>query len=234
MNRSSIPPSHPSNFTTLTLLLFALPCSVAAAPSGTISGNVEVPETLASHLSNRGYASLYRKAATPPVHGLEDVVVYLESVPGTHPAPERNAVTRHKAQDFSPRVLPVLKGQRLVVASDDPYDHVLSSDSRRNPPFRRRLQSGGPPLIYRTVAAETFIISCSGHLRSWCHVLVLQNPFYAVPARNGSYQLKDVPPGSYVLWAWHPDFAPVSTRVTVLARREVAVNPIFEKVRYAP
>jgi len=191
-------------------------------------------DALRGQWNSRGYASLYRKAAEPAGDPLADVVVHLVEVPGRHPVPERNAVSHHKAQGFSPRVLTPLRGQRLVIANDDPYDHQLRSDSKRNTPFNSRLKAGGPPLIYRTQHTEEFTISCSMHLKSACHVLVLQNPHFSRLGKDGSFRLKELPPGTYELRAWHPDFAPVSTRVTVLARREVAVNLIFEKVRYAP
>jgi hypothetical protein len=36
-----------------------------------------------------------------------------------------------------------------------------------------------------------------------CVVLVLQNPYFAVTSERGVYTIRDVPPGTYKLKAWH-------------------------------
>ncbi len=35
------------------------------------------------------------------------------------------------------------------------------------------------------------------------YVVVLETPYYAVSAKDGSYAIKDVPPGKYTLKIWH-------------------------------
>lgn len=233
MKQNPTQPNHRSSFPSiLVLALFTfLPLSSWAAPTGTLTGTVEFAANLGPSLPVKGYSSLYRSASEPSVDPRADVVVYLENVPGTFTPPPRNAVTHHKAQHFIPRVVPLLKGQRFVIANDDPYDHAVQSESRKNQPFKRILKAGSPPLVYRTSYVEEILIHCTGHLRSVGYVLVLQNPFFTTIEKNGSFRLKDVPPGNYTLRAWHPDLAPVSTQVTVLARRELEINLIFEKVR---
>jgi hypothetical protein len=35
------------------------------------------------------------------------------------------------------------------------------------------------------------------------HVYVVETPYYAVSAKDGSYEIKNVPPGKYTLKIWH-------------------------------
>lgn len=216
------------------LLALAPEGLMAASPAGTVTGQVSWAESLLPLLQSRGFASLYRQATSPASNPLEDVVVYLEKVDVNFPVPSRNAVSRHRGWRFEPRVLPVLVGQRLVITNEDSYDHPLASDSRRNKPFRRILKAGSVPLIYRPSYHEIFTVTCEGHLRSELHVLALQNPYYAQPGKDGSFILSDVPPGQYTLVAWHPDLAPVTAQVSVLARRDSSVVLHFEKGRNYP
>jgi hypothetical protein len=35
------------------------------------------------------------------------------------------------------------------------------------------------------------------------YIVVLENPYFAVSGKDGSYAIKDVPPGKYTLKIWH-------------------------------
>jgi hypothetical protein len=63
---------------------------------------------------------------------------------------------------------------------------------------------------------------CKIHPRMEAHLVVLQNPFFATASKEGTYEIKDVPPGEYVLRAWSPKprkRKPKSANVTVAAGR---------------
>jgi hypothetical protein len=48
-------------------------------------------------------------------------------------------------------------------------------------------------------------------------VLVLENPYFAVPASTGRYSIDDVPPGEYTVVGWHERIKPVTRTVRVTA-----------------
>jgi hypothetical protein len=201
------------------------------APTGTVSGRVDIPEQLVKLLENRGYASLYRQSSRPTVSWVEESVVYLETVPGPFPPPSRRATIRHNAQNFVPCVLPVLKGTVVAISSDDPYDHFFKSHTILNPPFRHRLKAGGPSCLIRTSKTGEILLSCDAHLKSECRLLVLQNPFFTKVEATGTFVLKGVPRGVYNLCVWHPDLSSVQAAVTVSRGKDSIANLSFEKAR---
>jgi hypothetical protein len=73
-------------------------------------------------------------------------------------------------------------------------------------------------------------------------VLVVVHPYYAVTDEHGNFRLTNVPPGSYVITAWHEGWkiAREETVIDVDSHQEVR-RPIFsepktwdEKVDVAP
>jgi hypothetical protein len=36
------------------------------------------------------------------------------------------------------------------------------------------------------------------------HIVVLQNPFFAVVGKDGVYEIKNVPSGDYTVMTWYP------------------------------
>lgn len=206
--------------------------AVVAAPAGTVSGKVELTEKAKWLVSMRGYENLHRPPGEKvPDPSLQDGVAFLDRVPGRFAPPALNAVFHIKGPVFVPRTMPVLQGTRVVFANDDLYDHSLRSLATLNPSFSRVLAPKGLPFYFRTQAPEEFTVVSEEFLSSACHILVLQNPFFARLEKEGTFVIRNVPPGVYTLRAWHPDFETTQAGVTVQASREIASNLLFEKAR---
>jgi hypothetical protein len=50
------------------------------------------------------------------------------------------------------------------------------------------------------------------------NVGVLAHPYFAVTAKDGSYSIKNLPPGSYTLVAWHETLGEKTQNITVGAK----------------
>lgn len=65
----------------------------------------------------------------------------------------------------------------------------------------------------------------TGTWQAFCHIhpdmsaiiLGLENPYFAVPSSAGRYAVEDVPPGDYMLVAWHERIKPVTRMIRVTA-----------------
>ncbi|MDH5428674.1 MAG: carboxypeptidase-like regulatory domain-containing protein [Nitrospirota bacterium] len=51
---------------------------------------------------------------------------------------------------------------------------------------------------------QTFVMQCGFHayMESWA--IAVDNPYFAFTSETGSYEITDIPPGTYRLRAWHP------------------------------
>jgi hypothetical protein len=78
---------------------------------------------------------------------------------------------------------------------------------------------GAPPIEDKFKRAETLIpVKCNQHPWMKANIGVLGHPFFAVSAKDGSYTIKGVPPGSYTLVFWHETKGEQTQQVTVAAK----------------
>lgn len=64
---------------------------------------------------------------------------------------------------------------------------------------------------------EQLEITCDLHPWSKSWILVLDHPYFAETAANGTFSIDDVPPGTYHVRAWHPLLGMAEQTVTVSA-----------------
>jgi carboxypeptidase family protein len=72
-------------------------------------------------------------------------------------------------------------------------------------------------------------MQCGFHayMESWG--LAIDNPYYQVTGSDGTFSLSDVPPGEYILTAWHPGVGTVlEKKITVPAKGAVQADFLFE------
>ncbi len=209
-------------------LALVLACVLVAsdARAATLHGVVHVPappRTAATFQPYAGQASSMVCRPKSSRGGVGDAVVYLESVPAsvdsTLPAPPRPQLAQ-KQQEFVPRVVAVPAGGSVEFPNMDPIYHNVFSVS----PVRRfdlGKYPRGESRSVRFAKAGLVNVYCDIHSDMAAFVLVLPNRALARPRADGTWQLPEVPPGRYVLCAWHPDF-PTLRREVTLAESEPA------------
>jgi hypothetical protein len=89
-----------------------------------------------------------------------------------------------------------------------------------NMEFNQGLNNRGTHLTRTFTTPEVMVrFKCDVHgwMAAW--VGVLPHPYFAVTAADGSFTLKDVPPGTYTVEAWHERFGTKTAQVTVAANQ---------------
>jgi hypothetical protein len=83
--------------------------------------------------------------------------------------------------------------------------------------------------VHMTKGRRIFVMQCGFHAYMMSWGMAVENPYYAVTASDGTFEISDVPPGEYVLVAWHPETGPALERtITVPAKGTVSANFEFK------
>lgn len=164
--------------------------------------------------------------------GLKNVVVFIESAPSGKPAdPQKENFLYNDGCRYSPRVSAIQKGERLRVKSHDPKLHIPHGYLGERTVFNLSL-----PFKNTTIDATSKIrqsgimkVVCDTHVWMLGFVHVFDHPFFSVTNEQGVFSIPDLPPGSYVLKAWHEDGGIKSQEITVPEIGDVRVSFEFGK-----
>jgi plastocyanin len=117
-------------------------------------------------------------------------------------------------KEFSPHVLVVPLGSTVAFPNHDPFNHNVFSLSEENP-FDLGLYGRGETRSVRFDRAGIMRIYCNVHVQMSAIVLVRDNPYFGQPSTDGSFSLPAVPPGDYVVHAWHERASEISRELEV-------------------
>jgi plastocyanin len=117
-------------------------------------------------------------------------------------------------KQFSPHVLVVPLGSTVTFPNHDPFNHNVFSLSEENP-FDLGMYGRGATPSVKFERAGIVRIYCNVHPQMSALVVVRDNPWYSQPSSDGSFTIEAVPPGRYVLHAWH-ERSPPTTRDLVI------------------
>src|SRR5260370_9610811 len=76
-------------------------------------------------------------------------------------------------------------------------------------------------------------VKCNVHPWMKAYIAVFNNPYYVVTGKDGSFTIKNVPPGTYTVTAWHGSLASQGQMVTSGPRASQSVTLTF-KAHAAP
>ncbi|MGH9259849.1 MAG: methylamine utilization protein [Acidimicrobiales bacterium] len=135
-----------------------------------------------------------------PAKDLGDAVIWLEG-PGSA---GRTGALEVAIDDkvYVPRVLVVPVGATVRFPNHDPFRHNVFSVSEPNQ-FDLGLYGRGEAKSWTFVHPGLVRVFCNVHPRMVSYVHVMATHHYAQPAADGSFTVRDVEPGRYVLHAWH-------------------------------
>lgn len=134
-----------------------------------------------------------------------DTVVYVAAIPGkTFPAPAAHAKMNQLNMKFVPRVLPVLEGTTVDFLNSDAVLHNVFTPDACADKFNLGTWPKGETKTYTFKKECAAALLCKVHPEMEAYVVAVPTPYYAQAKADGSYQIADVPDGSYTLKVWHP------------------------------
>ncbi len=166
------------------------------------------------------------KQLDPPYALSEKAVIYIESVPGTYEPPHTHPQLDQRDMVFRPLVLPILIGSTVDFPNSDPLFHNVFSLSQAKEFDLGRYPKGQKKSVN---FEQTGVVSvyCEIHSYMFATILVLQNPYFAVPNEDGNFILKNVPTGTYQLSFWYGRKKAETKSVTVVLHQTATVNFLY-------
>jgi plastocyanin len=150
---------------------------------------------------------------------LADVVVYLKGVTGKSTgAAAAPVVVDQKGCEYTPSILAVQTGQKITVKNSDPVLHNVHTmpTAANNKEDNKAQMPGGADLTFAFPTAENFLkFKCDVHPWMFAWVTVVDSPYYAVSAKDGTFKIANVPPGKYTLEAAHRKLGTKATEIEV-------------------
>jgi plastocyanin len=135
------------------------------------------------------------------------VVVSLKGVTGKSTgASQPPVVLDQKGCLYTPQILAIQTGQKLIVKNSDPCLHNVHATPTvpGNPESNQGQGPGAPDLTFTYTQPEMFLrFKCDVHPWMFAWVSVFDSPWFCVSGPDGKFVIKNVPPGKYTVEAAH-------------------------------
>ncbi|MGA2181065.1 MAG: carboxypeptidase regulatory-like domain-containing protein [Verrucomicrobiota bacterium] len=179
----------------------------------TLTGTLPPEKEITPLMENPDCAQMHTTTPTThfyvvgPNHELADVVVSLKGVTGKSTgASAPPAVLDQKGCLYTPQILAIQTGQKLIVKNSDPCIHNVHATPTvpGNPETNQGQAPGAADLTYTYTQPEMFLrFKCDVHPWMFAWVSVFDSPYFCVSDKDGKFVIKNVPPGKYTVEAAH-------------------------------
>jgi len=150
---------------------------------------------------------------------LADVIVSLKGMSGKSTgASAAPATLDQKGALYTPQIVAIQTGQKLIVKNSDPVVHNVHTKPTANPESNQVQMQGGADLTYAFDKPEMFLkFQCDVHPWMFAWVSVFDHPYFAVSGADGKFTIKNVPAGKYTLEATHRKLGTQTAEIEVKA-----------------
>jgi polysaccharide lyase family 4-like protein len=165
-----------------------------------------------------------------PDNAVEDAVVYLKAVEKGKGWEKSSGIPHidNVKCDFRPH-LQIIPAGDFEIVNSDPVLHNTHGFYGKLTAFNVALPNQGQRIKRPLKKPGLVRVECDAHgwMLGW--VYVADNPYYAVTAKDGTFTIKDVPPGSYTLVGWQEYAGEVEIPVVVKAKEVMPVTVELKK-----
>jgi plastocyanin len=167
---------------------------------------------------------------------LANVFVYVKDGLGNYvfDTPTTPATIDQKECRYHPHVFGMRVGQPLEIINSDPTLHNIHAMPKANQEFNNGQPIQGMKMTHTFTAQEIMVpFKCDVHGWMNAYVGVVSHPYFAVTDKDGKFELKDLPPGTYTVEAWHEKLGAQTASVTIGPKESKDVTFTFKPVAVA-
>ncbi len=171
-----------------------------------------------------------------PDLGVKNALVIVEGIKQGKAAPKKDLLIDNNKCRFVPLVGITYIKSKFIIKNSDPIFHNTSlakllKRNRRRTVYNLALPRQGQ-VIKKPVRVTGLIdIKCDAHPWMRAYVYSSRHPYVAITGDDGSFEIRDLPPGKYKVRFWHEGFQEIVKEVEVKAGGTTEVNVTFTKTR---
>ncbi len=193
---------------------------------GTVSGTVryggDIPDvrnlTVQDDTSVCGATRSVQSVELGPGGELANAVVSLVDVrQGANLAVSSPPTLDQHGCSFTPHVLLAPVGVPVQVLNSDPLTHNVHTAAFDNRSVNRSQPAGLDVIELSFMAPEKVKVKCDLHPWMSAWVVVMEHPYHAVTNEAGTFELSNIPAGTYALETWHETLGTLHQSVTIVA-----------------
>src|SRR5437867_2167284 len=162
---------------------------------------------------------------------LANVFVYVKDGLGNYvfDTPSDSVTIDQKECRYHPHVFGMRVGQKLIILNSDPTLHNIHALPKVNAEF-----NVGEPVQgmkqEKVFAAKEVMVPFKCDVHGWMNAYagVLDHPYFAVSDKEGKFELKSLPPGTYTIEAWHEKLGTQTVSVTLGAKETKDISFTFK------
>ncbi len=220
----------------------AAPPPVDPATAGSITGKAILDGTAPEQKAiQMGADPVCAKLHTSPVKtefvvanadgALANVFVYVKDGLGGRkfPTPSEGVVLDQNGCTYHPHVFGIMVGQELSVVNSDDTLHNIHAMPEKNPQFNIGQPIKGLTTKKKFGVPEVMVpFKCDVHKWMNSYAGVLDHPYFGVTGTTGSFEIGNLPPGDYVVEAWHEKLGTQTQNVTVGEKETKEISFTFK------
>jgi plastocyanin len=215
----------------------AVPAAGAATLTGKVTFGGAAPQLEQIKMDADAYcksahsAPVYTQEVEVNSNGtLKDVLVFVKSgVTGSYTAPSTPVVLDQKGCQYHPHIFGIQAGQPLEVVNSDGTLHNIHALPKINAEFNIGQPFQNMKTTKKFDKPEMPVrFKCDVHKWMGAYCGVFNHPFYSVTTDQGTFEIKGLPPGNYVIEAWQEKFGPQDQNVTISGSESKSVDFAFK------